>query len=86
VQGIYTPAPRKQIGIGLHYLIPKPFGVSDFRQERKMQMDPENMVYTPKNKRTEVSKEDVLGGGGGWRSKVVPSPAGKAITHNPSAS
>jgi hypothetical protein len=69
--GQYKPVPRKGVTVGLHWLLPKPFG-NDFRQEPWMVHAVDNMVYVPKDKITEVSPEEVKKGD--WRNKIVPAP------------
>ena len=70
--GQYKPAPRKGVTVGLHWLLPKPFG-NDFRQEPWMVHATDNMVYVPPDKVTNVTPEDVKTGD--WRNKIVPSPS-----------
>ena len=76
--GQYRPLPRKGVTIGLHWLLPKPFG-NDFRQEPWMVHASDNMVYVPKDKITDLSPEDVAAGD--WRDKIVPSPAGNDMLY-----
>lgn len=80
--GSYTPVPRKPVSFGLHWLLPKPFGdtAGDFRQSEKQ--DPNNLIYTPKTKRSEVDKNDVAQGRD-WRSKVSSPSADSSIVFNP---
>jgi hypothetical protein len=77
--GQFKPVPRKGVTIGMHWLLPKPFG-NDFRQEPWMQHATDNMVYVPQRptKVTEVPPENVLKTGD-WRDQIVPSPAGRDI-------
>jgi hypothetical protein len=72
--GAYKPAPRKGVTIGLHWLLPKPFG-NDFRQEPWSVHATDNLVYVPQDKITDVSPEEVRAGT--WRRKIVPSPASR---------
>jgi len=73
--GQFKPIPRKGFTVGMHWLLPKPFG-NDYRQEPWMVHATDNMVYIPKAKITEVSPSEISSGTGDWRDKVVPSPAG----------
>jgi hypothetical protein len=76
--GKFRPLPRKGVTVGLHWLLPKPFG-NDFRQEPWMVHATDNMVYIPRDKITDVNPEDVATGD--WRDKIVPSPAGNDILY-----
>mmetsp|Transcript_25244 Transcript_25244/g.35382 ORF Transcript_25244/g.35382 Transcript_25244/m.35382 type:complete len:521 (+) Transcript_25244:107-1669(+) len=76
--GQYKPVPRKGVTVGLHWLLPKPFG-NDFRQEPWTVHTSDNLVYVPKDKITDVSPEEVQAGD--WRTKVVPSPAGNDFVY-----
>jgi hypothetical protein len=73
--GQFKPIPRKGVTIGMHWLLPKPFG-NDYRQEPWMVHASDNLVYVPrrKTKVTDVPEESVKTGD--WRDQVVPSPAG----------
>jgi hypothetical protein len=75
--GQFKPIPRKGVTIGMHWLLPKPFG-NDFRQEPWMQHATDSLVYVPQRttKVTEVPPENVLKTGD-WRDQIVPSPAGR---------
>lgn len=75
--GQFKPVPRKGVTIGMHWLLPKPFG-NDFRQEPWMVHANDNLVYVPRRatKVTDVP-EDSIAATGDWRDQVVPSPAGK---------
>lgn len=75
--GQYKPLPRKGVTVGLHWLLPKPFG-NDFRQEPWMVQATDNMVYIPKDKITDVSPQDVTGD---WRNRIVPSPVGNDMLY-----
>ena len=72
--GKFKPLPRKGVTIGLHWLLPKPFG-NDYRQEPWLVHASDNLVYVPTDKVTEVSPEAVAAGDD-WRNQVVPSPVG----------
>jgi hypothetical protein len=81
--GSFQPVPRKPVTFGFHWLLPKPFAGStaDFRQARAQ--DPDNVIYTPKSKRSEVSREDVLKGRD-WRAAVTSQPeGGSGLTFSP---
>jgi hypothetical protein len=76
--GQFKPVPRKGVTIGLHWLLPKPFG-NDFRQEPWMVHATDNLVYIPPDKITDVSPDEVAAGD--WRNKIVPSPAGNEMLY-----
>lgn len=76
--GKYKPIPRKGVTVGMHWLLPKPFG-NDFRQEPWMVHATDNLVYVPKDKITNVNPEDVVAGD--WRSKIVPSPNSREMVY-----
>lgn len=76
--GQFRPVPRKGITVGLHWLLPKPFG-NDYRQEPWMMHATDSMVYIPKDKITDVSPEEVAAGD--WRRKIVPSPVGNDMLY-----
>ena len=76
--GMYRPVPRKAITVGLHWLLPRPFG-SDNRQAPEEREYRRNFIYHPG--RAEVSPEDVKEGSGAWRSKIVPTPAGSDMLY-----
>ncbi|CAJ1945648.1 unnamed protein product [Cylindrotheca closterium] len=76
--GQFKPLPRKGVTIGLHWLLPKPFG-NDFRQEPWMVHATDNLVYVPPDKITDVNPEDVASGD--WRSKIVPCPSGNEMLY-----
>jgi len=76
--GQFKPAPRKGVTVGMHWLLPKPFG-NDYRQEPWMVQATDNLVYIPPDKITDVSPEDVASGD--WRSKIVPSPTGNEMIY-----
>jgi len=80
--GQFRPVPRKGVTIGMHWLLPKPFG-NDYRQEPWMVHATDNLVYVPRRstKVTDVPAEDVMGGSGDWRDQVVPSPAGRDMLY-----
>lgn len=72
--GKFRPLPRKGVTIGLHWLLPKPFG-NDYRQEPWLVHASDNLVYVPADKVTEVNPEAVAAGED-WRNQIVPSPVG----------
>jgi len=76
--GQYRPVPRKGVTIGMHWLLPKPFG-NDYRQEPWMVHATDNLVYVPPDKITDVSPEEVAAGD--WRNKIVPAPAGNEMLY-----
>lgn len=76
--GQFKPVPRKGVTIGLHWLLPKPFG-NDYRQEPWMVQATDNLVYVPPDKISDVNPNDIATGD--WRSKVVPSPAGTEMIY-----
>ena len=80
--GAFTPVPRKPVTVGLHWLLPKPFGDSggDFRQAAAQ--DPNNIIYTPANKRSEVDRRDVMEERD-WRGKISPEAASSGLTYAP---
>jgi len=76
--GQFRPLPRKGVTVGMHWLLPKPFG-NDYRQEPWMVHASDNLVYVPPDKISDVSPEEVAAGD--WRSKIVPSPAGNDMLY-----
>jgi hypothetical protein len=76
--GQFKPVPRKGVTIGMHWLLPKPFG-NDYRQEPWMVHATDNLVYIPPDKITDVSPEEVATGD--WRNKIVPCPAGNEMVY-----
>jgi len=76
--GQFRPLPRKGVQIGLHWLLPKPFG-NDFRQEPWMVHATDNLVFVPQDKITDVSPDEIAAGD--WRNKIVPSPAGNEMLY-----
>jgi hypothetical protein len=77
--GQYRPLPRKGVTVGLHWLLPKPFG-NDYRQEPWMVHAVDTMTYVPQTKKlSDVNPGDVPSGD--WRSKIVPSPAGNDMVY-----
>jgi hypothetical protein len=77
--GQYRPLPRRGVTLGLHWLLPKPFG-NDYRQEPWMVHAVDTLTYVPSSKKlSDVNPDDVSAGD--WRSKVVPSPAGNDMIY-----
>jgi hypothetical protein len=76
--GKLKPLPKKGVTIGLHWLLPKPFG-NDYRQEPWMVHATDNLVYVPRDKLTDVNPNDVVNGD--WRRKIVPSPSGNEMIY-----
>lgn len=80
VSGQYKPLPRKGITVGLHYLLPKPFG-NDYRQEPWMVHATDDMVYIPPHKKlSDVAVEDIKAGTD-WRQQIIPNPAGNDMLY-----
>lgn len=76
--GKFKPLPRKGVTMGFHWLLPKPFG-NDYRLEPWQVHAKDDLVYTPKDKITDVSKEDVMSGD--WRDSVVPCPTANEMMY-----
>jgi len=76
--GKFKPVPRKGFTVGLHWLLPKPFG-NDFRMEPWQVHTEDSLVYIPKDKITDVAEEEVATGD--WRNSVVPCPTGKEMIY-----
>ena len=77
--GKFKPLPRKGVTVGLHWLLPKPFG-HDYRQEPWTVHATDDMVYVPpSSKLSDVSAADVAAGT--WRDQLVPSPAGNDMLY-----
>jgi len=72
--GAYRPIPRKGVAIGLHWILPKPFGSDACFQPMAEREYRRNFVYHPD--KAEVTPDEVKEGSGAWRSKIVPNPAG----------
>jgi hypothetical protein len=71
--GAFKPVPRKAISVGLHWLLPRPFG-SDHRQATLPNEVRRNYVYHSPEGRSEVSPDEVKQGSGAWKNKIVPTP------------
>jgi hypothetical protein len=77
--GKFRPVPRKGVTIGLHYLLPKPFG-NDYRQEPSMIHATDNMVYVPsRNKLSDVNVDQIASGD--WKTAIVPHPPGNDMLY-----
>ncbi len=76
--GKFKPLPRKGVTLGFHWLLPKPFG-NDYRQEPWQVHAKDDLVYVPKDKITDVRKEDVMSGD--WRNNVVPCPTANEMMY-----
>lgn len=76
--GKFKPLPRKGVTLGFHWLLPKPFG-NDYRQEPWQVHAKDDLVYVPKDKITDVRKEDVVSGD--WRDNVVPCPTANEMMY-----
>lgn len=77
--GSYKPLPRKGVTVGLHWLLPKPFG-NDYRLAASDIYRGE-MVYTPKSKMSEISPDEV--NSADWTNTIVPLPAGADMMYKP---
>jgi hypothetical protein len=76
--GKYRPLPRKGVTVGLHWLLPKPFG-NDYRLEPWQVHAKDDLIYVPKDKITDVRKEDVMTGD--WRDAIVPAPTASEMMY-----
>mmetsp|Transcript_39686 Transcript_39686/g.95455 ORF Transcript_39686/g.95455 Transcript_39686/m.95455 type:complete len:575 (+) Transcript_39686:118-1842(+) len=70
--GQFKPLPRKGVTVGLHWLLPKPFG-NDYRQEPHLTHTADDLVYAPVDGITDVSGNEIRSGD--WRRGVVPTPS-----------
>jgi hypothetical protein len=70
--GQFRPVPRKGVTVGMHWLLPKPFG-NDYRQEPHLTHTADDLVYSPVDGITDVSGSEIRSGD--WRRGVVPAPA-----------
>lgn len=77
--GAFRPIPRKGFTIGLHWLLPKPFGGDNRFQPMTEREYRRNFVYHPN--RAEVTPDEVLDESGSWRNKVAPNPAGSDMIY-----
>jgi len=76
--GKYRPVPRKGITVGMHWLLPKPFG-NDYRQEPWDVHLKDDLIYMPQDAITDVSPESVKAMD--WRKAVVPAPASNEMIY-----
>lgn len=76
--GKFRPVPRKGVTMGFHWLLPKPFG-NDYRLEPWEVHAKDDLIYVPKDKITDVRKEDVLTGD--WRDSIVPCPTANEMMY-----
>ena len=78
VGGKFVPIPRKGVTLGFHWLMPKPFG-NDYRMEPWQVHATDDLVYIPKDKITDVRKDDVMTGD--WRNSVIPCPTANEMMY-----
>lgn len=71
--GQFKPLPRKGVTVGMHWLLPKPFG-NDYRQEPHLTHTADDLVYAPVDGITDVSGSEIKSGD--WRRGLVPAPSG----------
>ena len=76
--GQFRPVPRKGVTVGMHWLLPKPFG-NDYRQEPHMMHTADDLVYAPVDGITDVGPGEIRTGD--WRRGVVPAPAGAEMMY-----
>jgi hypothetical protein len=76
--GKFRPVPRKGVTMGFHWLLPKPFG-NDYRLEPWEVHAKDDLIYVPKDKITDVRKEDVMSGD--WRNSIVPCPTANEMMY-----
>lgn len=76
--GKFRPVPRKGVTMGFHWLLPKPFG-NDYRLEPWQVHAKDDLVYVPKDKITDIRKEDVMTGD--WRDSIVPCPTANEMMY-----
>jgi len=81
LSGAFKDAPRKAVSVGLHWLIPKPFGADSQQTPSSGRFDPSNIVYTPPTKRVDVGVAELAEGTGSWKSQITPSTAGSAMVY-----
>lgn len=87
--GKYRPLPRKGVTIGMHWLLPKPFG-NDYRQEPWKVHTMDDLVYTPQDKLTDVNPQDVQAAAAAegnvkapadWTKYIVPAPTSSEMLY-----
>ena len=76
--GQFKPLPRKGVTVGMHWLLPKPFG-NDYRQEPHLTHTADDLVYAPVDGITDVSGNDIRTGD--WRRGVVPAPSSSEMMY-----
>lgn len=76
--GQFKPVPRKGVTVGMHWLLPKPFG-NDYRQEPHLTRSADDLVYAPVDGLTDVSGSEIRSGD--WRRGVVPAPSGAEMLY-----
>lgn len=81
LSGAFKDAPRKAVSVGLHWLIPKPFGTDSQQTPSSGRFDPSNIVYTPPSKRVDIGASEIMEGTGSWKSQITPSTAGSAMIY-----
>ena len=69
--GQFKPVPRKGVTVGMHWLLPKPFG-NNYQQEPHLTRSADDLVYAPVDGLTDVSGSEIRSGD--WRRGVVPAP------------
>jgi len=87
ISGSYRPLPKKGVQVGMHWLLPKPFG-NDYRVSSS-DIYRGTMVYDGGNKKiSEIGEEGVNSaeeGGGDWRNSIVPVPSSTEMMYQPSS-
>merc|ERR1712071_478569 len=79
--GNYRPLPRKGVTVGMHWLLPKPFG-NDYRRNPTDVYTGEQFFYSPPtNKIAEIGDDQVRDGEGHWKDSIVPVPGGSEMMH-----
>jgi len=87
ISGSYRPLPKKGVQVGMHWLLPKPFG-NDYRVSGS-DIYRGTMVYDGgKKKIMEIGEEGVNSkeeGKADWRNCIVPVPSGSEMMYQPSS-
>jgi len=76
--GQLKPVPRKGVTVGMHWLLPKPFG-NDYRQEPHLTHSADDLVFAPVDGITDVAGNEIRSGD--WRKSVVPAPTGTEMMY-----
>ena len=76
--GQFKPVPRKGVTVGMHWLLPKPFG-NDYQQEPNLTRSADDLVYAPVDGLTDVSGSEIRSGD--WRRGVVLAPSGAEMLY-----